>query len=107
MKKQHRGKPNNIWEKGRLLTIEQTKCKKLSKDHLKRHYGKWSKKQPIPTLGHVGKVTERKQCIRLRQPNEEIKKLVWNKKCLNGTQNMDTSILARNDSWKRMKTKIT
>ena len=44
-----------VGKKGDFLTIEQTICKKLSKDQLKKHDGKWSKKQPLSTLNHVGK----------------------------------------------------
>ena len=78
-----------------------------SKTMLGNHQIKWSEKQLLSTLSHVRKTIETKQGIRLWQPNEEINKLVRKKKCLNGTKNMETSILAPNDSWKRRETKIT
>ena len=44
-----------VGKKGDFLTMEQTKSKTFSNDQSRKHYGTWSKKQPLSTLNHVGK----------------------------------------------------
>ena len=57
--------------------------------------------QTPSTLGHVGKLLRYNNIYDYENLMRKSKSFFKKKKCLNGTQNMETSILTRSDSWKR------
>ena len=92
-----KSRDNNVYDYDNLM--------RKTKTFLGKHKGKWIRKQTHSRFSHDGKHIKTKQGIRLWQPNEKIKKLVRKKKCLNGTQIMETSKLAQKKQLEEKKKK--
>ena len=97
VKLEKKSRDNNVYDYDNLM--------RKTKTFLGKHKGKWIRKQTHSRFSHDGKHIKTKQGIRLWQPNEKIKKLVRKKKCLNGTQIMETSILAQKKQLEEKKKK--